>query len=171
MPLLQIRFEYTGWLGLLIGLIILAGTIFATLKGGHWLWTTLLRRPWRWIVRWWHRRSLKQRVAFIKFRQDWLLNHLKNTPEAVLDEDQICVSVNEAICNLLHRDSTELLGRKFRRVVSNGWEQVYETHTSFEDVMTVKVGGVSKAFRVQAEPFVFKGKTMQVIITLEPEVK
>ena len=168
--LFQFRYEVTGVWGAVAAVLIAAALIIGVIKSAHWLWTTPLVRPRKWIVRWWHRRSLKQKVAFLKFRQDWLINHLKNTPEAVLDEDQICVSVNEAMCRLLQRDSTELLGRKFKKLVGNGWEASYETQTPYEDVRTIKVGGALRAFRLQAEPFVFRGKTMKVIITLEPEV-
>jgi PAS domain-containing protein len=170
--LLQFRVEYTGWVGLIVGLIIFTGILIGTLKGAHWLWTTVIRPA---KDRWKERRSIKKALAFAEFEIEWLLDQGVR-PVFILDEDKRCTFASESLCRMLQVDSSDLEGRSWYARVTESelsrviekWEQAYKHQTRYTNVTTLVIGRQKVKFLVTAEPFLWNSKVARYIGTLEP---
>lgn len=104
-------------------------------------------------------------VAYLKFK---LRRNTRRASEPifVLNERMNCDFVNNALCEMLDADSSELENRNWihfivpeeRAVVLKEWQLAYEENTMFEMVWTALIRGERKKLLIQAEPFIYEGK-------------
>lgn len=170
--LLQFRLEYTGWVGLFVGMLIFTGILIGTIKGFHWFITTVLR-PAR--DRWKERRSLRKALAFAEFEIEWLLDQGMR-PVFILDDEKRCIFASETLCKMLQVDSSDLEGRSWYSKITESelsrviekWEQAYKHQTRYINVSTLVIGRQKVKFLVTASPFLWNNKVCRYVGTLEP---
>jgi PAS domain S-box-containing protein len=168
----QLRMEYTGWLGLFVASLLLLGLVIAALKGIHWLWNSLLA-PGR--DKFQGRDSTKRRIAFLEFQAQWVREHYSKAI-FILDDSRRCIEVNDELCELLDADSSDLMGRKWHQFVKEStltrtlekWDEAYKHQGPYVNLSILIVNGEEQFFMTKATPFVWAGKVMRYVATIEP---
>lgn len=169
MVLLQIHFEYRGAIGLLVAIV---GFLAISVPLAFLVWGKIVI-PLK--ERWYERESVKRRLAFLECKVSWMVENMTKAV-FVLDKDRRCVEVNDAACALLQADSSDLLGRKWHGFIRpdllsatlQRWDEAYKNQAPYRNISVMLINGREKRFKVMAEPFVWHGKALNYMGTLEP---
>lgn len=165
----QVRFEIQDTAGAVVAIV---GFLAVAIPLAFLIWSRIVK-PLQ--ERWHERESVRRRLAFLECKSRWMVEHMTKAV-FILDKDKRCIEVNDAACEMLQADSSDLLGRKWHGFIRsdtltatlNKWDEAYKHQGPYRNVSTMIVDGQEKRFEVLAEPFVWHGKALNYMGTLEP---
>ena len=117
--------------------------------------------------------QLLERVARLEFRTT-MSDKNSRTPIFIMSENTTCVYVNQALCELIRCDSSQIVNRDWvnviapqsRSAVVAAWREAYDTFTPFNNEQFLLVEGELTKVRVTADPFIYDGKLKAFVGTV-----
>lgn len=167
--LLQFHFEVRDTWGAVVALV---GFLAIFIPLMFLVWNKIIA-PLR--EKWYERESVRRRLAFLECKVSWITENMTKAV-FILDKERRCIEVNDAACELLRADSSDLLGRKWHGFIKadmltqtlNRWDEAYKNQAPYRNVSVMVVNGRERRFKVSAEPFIWHGRALNYMGTLEP---
>ena len=165
----QVHFEVRSTAGAVVAVV---GFLAIAIPLGFLIWNRIFI-PLK--ERWYERESVRRRIAFLEYKTSWMLENMTRAV-FILDKDRRCIEVNDTTCDLLGADSSDLLGKKWHGFIRadiltqtlHRWDEAYTNQAPYRNVTVMVVNGRERRFKVEAEPFVWGGRAMNYMGTLEP---